>query len=82
VSSRIHPINDRSNNLIPPGVEHFRHPPVYVTEHGEHKHDSPLCPHVRGRTHYALCREDALFALGERWCSDCGPFADLEQGSE
>jgi len=73
MSVRLHPQNDRvgTAGLIAPGLEHFRHPAVYVTEHGEVKHETPLCPHVRGRTHYAVCREEALYIYGERRCSTC-----------
>lgn len=54
-------------------LNYRRFPPVYVTEHGAVKHDSAACQHVRGRTHYAICREDALYVYGERWCSGCWP---------
>lgn len=72
----LHPQNDRVGDegigeAILEYLNYYRFPPVYVTRHGEKKHETPLCPHVRGRVHRAMCREDALYAYGERWCGTC-----------
>lgn len=72
-AGRLHPQNDRVGHAgIPfPPDPPPRNPPVYVTEHGEEQHETPLCPHVRGRTHYAICREEGLYVFGERRCDTC-----------
>jgi hypothetical protein len=81
-SKALHPQNSRVGDdglPFPPDVPN-RRPPVYVTEHGEEKHETPLCPAVRGRTHYMVCREEVLYALGERWCETCRQYdIDLER---
>lgn len=76
MSATLHPQNGRVGDAgigeaIMEYLNYYRRPPVYVTEHGEVKHETPLCPHVRGRRHRAMCREDALYVYGERWCQTC-----------
>lgn len=73
MSEALHPQNSTIGTArIPfPPKGPARTPPVYVTEHGEEQHETPLCPHVKGRTHYAVCREEALYLLGERRCETC-----------
>jgi len=75
-AATLHPQNGRVGDAgigeaIMESLNYYRRPSVYVTEHGECKHETPLCPHVRGRTHRAICREGALYVYGERWCGTC-----------
>lgn len=70
----LHPMNDRIGDAgldLAEFLNYRRFPPVYVTEHGTAKHDTPRCPHVTGHVHYAMCREDALYVYGENWCRTC-----------
>ncbi len=44
----------------------------YITEHGEKKHHSPLCPHVRGSQYWMTSDESCVY--GRRGpCGTCGP---------
>lgn len=73
MSTSLHPNNDRIGAAgIPfPPEPPPRRPPSYVTEHGEVRHRTPLCPAVRGRVYVALGAETALYAYGERHCDVC-----------
>lgn len=73
MSNALHPQNHRIGTAgipFPPNAAP-RNPPVFVTEHGQEQHETPLCPEVQGKVHYAICREDALYAYGEHWCETC-----------
>lgn len=72
-SESLHPQNDRvgSSGITLPGLNYHRFPPVYVTEDGGQKHETPLCPNVRGKPHRMICREDAVYVYGENWCDTC-----------
>jgi len=69
----LHPQNDRvgTAGITLPGLNYYRFPPVYVSEDGEEKHRTPLCPELRGEVYRMVCREDALYIYGERWCETC-----------
>ena len=41
----------------------------YVTEHGDCKHETPLCPAIRGRD-YAMVRDEMVY-LDTRRCGRC-----------
>lgn len=69
----LHPQNDRIGTAgipFPPNPAP-RRSPVFVTEHGQEQHEMPLYSAVQGETHYAICREKALYAFGENWCETC-----------
>lgn len=71
-SAHLHPQNGRiPDRGLERAFSHHRNPPVFVVEDGDEKHETPLCPEVQGQKHYALCREDALYAYGENWCEKC-----------
>lgn len=85
-AASLHPQNDRIGDegigeAMLEYLNYYRFPPVYVTRHGENKHETPLCPHVRGRVHRAMCREDALYAYGEQWCETCRWYRTPRHGS-
>lgn len=70
----LHPQNDRVGDeglYLTEFLNYYRFPPVYVTWDGGPQHETPMCPHVRGKVHYAMCREEALYVCGEQWCEVC-----------
>lgn len=76
MTAHLHPQNGRIGDggiweSLTEYLNNYRRPSVYVTEHGEAKHKTPLCPHVKGRVHRAICREEALYVYGGRWCQTC-----------
>lgn len=72
MSASLHPQNDRPGaGVYWPPLPAPRFPPVYITEHGEVKHETPLCPHVKGHVHRSWCPEEALYVFGERRCETC-----------
>lgn len=76
MSTSLHPQNDRVGDggigeAIMEYLNYYQRPYLIVTEDGEEKHRTPLCPAVRGQVHRLICYEEALYVYGERWCETC-----------
>ena len=73
VDRSLHPQNGRIGDeglRLGEYLNYYRFPPVFVAIDGETKHDSPMCPELEG-DYRMICRENALYAYGERWCETC-----------
>jgi hypothetical protein len=76
MAASLHPQNDRAGDeglgeAIMAYLNYERRPYLIVTEPGDHKHRTPLCPEVCGETWRLIGSEDALCVYGERWCDTC-----------
>jgi hypothetical protein len=72
----LHPQNHRVGDegideAIMAYLNYDRRPYLVVTDHGDHKHRTPLCPAVMGETWRHICYEEAVYVYGERWCATC-----------
>jgi hypothetical protein len=70
----LHPQNARVGDAgLPIGefLDYRRRPYLVVTNEGDQKHRTPLCPEVRGRVWRLIGAEDALYAYGENRCETC-----------
>jgi len=78
----LHPQNARVGTAGLPMMEFLnyrRRPFLVVTDDGDRKHRTPLCPEVRGRIWRLICNEDALYVYGERWCETCRYYDLLDE---
>jgi hypothetical protein len=50
----------------------------YVTPHGDRKHYTPLCPHLRGST-YRMTSDEACVYGRRQPCGSCGPGGRIKQ---
>jgi len=70
----LHPQNARVGDAgLPIGefLGYRRRPYLAVTDEGDQKHWTPLCPEIRGRVWRLIGAEEALYVYGERWCEMC-----------
>jgi hypothetical protein len=84
-ATSLHPQNGRIGDeglgeAVMEYLNYYRRPYLVVTEHGDRKHRTPLCPEVRGQVYRLICNEEALYVYGERWCETCRHYDfDLER---
>jgi hypothetical protein len=75
VSESLHPQNDRIGDegigeAIMEFLNHYRFPPMYLTDHDNTLHETPLCPEVVGEVYYQICHEEAIYVCDDR-CDTC-----------
>lgn len=74
MSASLHPQNGRipqRGRDLPPGCTQYRRPSVSVARDSDEKYRTPLCPGLDDAGYSMICREEALYVYGERWCDTC-----------